>query len=100
MRYDRGMKGFVSKNTAAVIAGWTLTKFDYNHPGAQFGTHLFEFRNHERLIKISNLYWSGDKMPVMYSGRWIPCPRELRTFGDRHSKVIYELVPLAEKPEG
>ena len=79
-----------------VIEGWTLTKFRYNNPDAQFGTHLYEFTNHRGTILLSNIYWSGDAMPCMFEGGWLPCPKGLRDFGDRHSKIVYELIPLAK----
>ena len=74
---------------------WTLIKIEYNHPGAQFGTHLFTFSNVENILHISNLYWSGDQMPCMQNGWWVPCPVELKCFGDRHSRVIYEIAKIS-----
>src|SRR3990167_6561254 len=76
---------------------WTLLDFSYNHPGAQFGKHLFTFERSGHVLHVSDVNWSGDKIPCMFEGRWIPCPKELRDFGNRHSRVIYEIVPVLLK---
>ena len=81
-----------------VYGEWTLLDFSYNSPGAQFGKHLFTFCRAGRTLYVSDINWSGDKMPCMFEGGWIPCPKELRDFGNRHSRVIYEIVPVSFAP--
>ena len=78
-------------NEGDSVAGWTLSKIELRSKEYIFGAHAFVFEKDGQIRRIVNEQWEGER-PICTDTllNQMECPRELRVFAWRTTKVISE----------